>query len=264
MKKSLFVIVAATLLFTSCETLGNLKSELFKTDSPKTSSEPSKIDTPAEKKSEGTKIEQQTKDNIDTTVWNLSVLDTARNVDYMSEIEKNVVLEMNMARSNPKKYAEMYIEPRAKKFNGKIYDNYLITNEGVAAVNECVKVMNSQKALPAFAPSKGLSKAAQDHSSTQSLTDKTGHDGTDGSNPFERMMRYGSFTIAGENIDYGATSAREIVIALLIDDGVKNRGHRENIMNKSFTTVGVGYADKHKKYGSECVIDFSGPYVEKK
>lgn len=265
MEKYLFVIVAATLLFTSCETLGNLKSELFKTDSTETSSKPSKIDTPAEKKSKGTQIEQPsyTKDKIDTVAWDLSVLDTARNVDYMNEIEKNVVLEMNMARSNPQKYAEMYIEPRTKKFNGNIYDNYLITNEGVAVVNECVKFMNSQKALPAFAPSKGLSKAAQDHSSTQSLTDKTGHDGTDGSNPFERMMRYGSFTTAGENIDYGARSAREIVISLLIDDGVKNRGHRNNIMNKSFTTVGVGYADKHKKYGSECVIDYSGPYVEK-
>lgn len=253
MKKSLAVMISATLLFTSCETLGNLKSEL------------SKIDTPTEKKSEGTQIEQPsyTKDKIDTVAWELSVLDTARNVDYMNEIEKNVVLEMNMARSNPKKYAELYIEPRTKKFNGNIYDNALMTNEGVAAVNECVKFMNSQKSLPAFVPSKGLSKAAQYHSSTQSLTDKTGHDGTDGSDPFERMMRYGSFTTAGENIDYGATSAREIVISLLIDDGVKNRGHRNNIMSKSFTTVGVGYADKHKKYGSECVIDYSGPYVEK-
>ena len=69
----------------------------------------------------GTKIStpKYKRENVDTTIWDLSLLDTARDVDYMDDIEKDVVLEMNMARTNPKKYAELYIEPRTKKLMEK-------------------------------------------------------------------------------------------------------------------------------------------------
>jgi len=131
-------------------------------------------------------------------------------------------------------------------------------------VTECVKVMNAQQPLAPFQPSKGLTRAAKDHSSTQSLTNQVGHAGTDGSSPFDRIKRYGSYMTAGENIDYGCSSAREIVVSLLVDDGVESRGHRKNIMNKNYTTVGVGYADAHKVYRCMCVIDFTGKFDEKK
>ncbi|MBQ0050607.1 MAG: CAP domain-containing protein [Treponema sp.] len=252
MKKSILPILTSIILLASCESLDNLVSQIVPSNSSNSTSDSVKIKQP-----------RYTKDKVDSTIWDLSVLDTARNVEYLFEVEKNVILEMNMARSNPKKYAEMYIQPRTKRFNGNLYNDYFMTNEGVAVVNECIKFMNNQKPLPILNPSKGLSQAAKDHASTQCLTDQTGHTGTDGSDPFVRMKRYGTYTTAGENIAYGTTSAREIVVQLLIDDGVKSRGHRKNIMNKSFTTSGVGYADKHKTYGSECVITYSGTFTEK-
>lgn len=210
------------------------------------------------------KVSKYKRENVDETVWDLSVLDTARDADYMDEIEKDVVLEMNMARSNPKQYAELYIEPRKKKFNGKTYGGTLLTFEGADVVKECVKFMNGHTSLPALLPSKGLTRAAKDHADTQALTDQTGHTGTDGSDPFTRMKRYGSYTgTSGENVSYGSKSAREIVVSLLIDDGVKSRGHRKNIMNKDYKVTGIGFADKHKLYGCECVLDFAGNYKEK-
>lgn len=256
--KKTTVLVFAALLFASCETMDGLKN-LFSGSNSNTKN----ISQSQNEDSAKTKEPRYTKDKIDETVWNLEKLDTARNADYMFEVEKNVILEMNMARTNPKKYAELYIAPRAKKFSGKIYNGNLMTQEGVAAVNECVKVLNAQKALSVLKPSKGLTQAAKDHSSTQSLTNQVGHAGTDGSSPFERMERYGSFMTAGENIDYGCSSAREIVVSLLIDDGVSSRGHRKNIMNSKFTTAGIGYADKHKAFGYMCVIDFTGTFEEK-
>ena len=201
---------------------------------------------------------------VDEAVWDLSALDTARDAEYMDEIEKDIILEMNMARSNPKKYAEMYIEPRIKKFKGKLYGGILQTNEGADVVSECVKFMGSQKSLPVLVPSRGLTQAAKDHADTQSLAGQTGHTGTDGSDPFTRMKRYGSYTGAsGENISYGSKTAREIVVTLLIDDGVKSRGHRKNIMSKDYTAAGVGFAGQHKLYGCECVLDFAANYKEK-
>ena len=199
----------------------------------------------------------------DADKWDIAALDTARNADYLSAIEKDVILEMNKARSNPALYAELYISPRLKKFDGKVYNGTLVTHEGAAVVNECVSFMSSAKPLPALSGAKGLSLAAQQHSSTQGETEQTGHTGVDGSSPFTRIEKYGTYRTAGENIDYGAENARDAVVSLLIDDGVSGRGHRKNIMSKDFSVAGVGFSNKHKKYGSLCVITFAGGYSEK-
>ena len=200
--------------------------------------------------------------NLDSDKWDIEKLDTARNVDYLSVIEKDVVLEMNKARSNPALYAQLYLEPRIKKFSGKIYDGNLMTNEGVNAVNDCISVMKKTKALALLIPERGLSLAAQKHSSTQGETDQTGHTGVDGSTPFTRIQKYVTYKAAGENISYGSKSGRDIVVQLLIDDGVPSRGHRKNILSKDFSSTGVGYSKQHKLYGSVCVITYAGRYSE--
>lgn len=240
---TLSVIFLLTQLFFSCATLDKLNS----------------FTASMNKKSE----ESTSKKNQDADKWDIAKLDTARNVDYLSTIEKDVILEMNKARSNPALYAELYITPRTKKFDGKIYNDSIVTNEGITVVNECISYMKKSKALPVLNPEKGLSLAAQYHSSTQGETNQTGHTGVDGSDPFSRIKKYGTFKTAGENIDYGAKSGRDIVVQLLIDDGVSSRGHRKNIMNKDFSSTGVGYTKKHKTYGSVCVITYASGYMEK-
>ncbi|MDR0763142.1 MAG: hypothetical protein LBF01_01415, partial [Bacteroidales bacterium] len=57
----------------------------------------------------------------DTANWNIETLDAAKDVDYLSAIEKDVVLEMNKVRTDPKKYAKLYIRPRLKHYSGKDY-----------------------------------------------------------------------------------------------------------------------------------------------
>ena len=240
---TLSVIFLVTQLFFSCATLDKLNS----------------FTASMNKKSE----ESTSKKNQDADKWDIAKLDTARNVDYLSTIEKDVILEMNKARTNPSLYAELYITPRTKKFDGKVYNGTLMTNEGVAVVNECISYMKKAKALPVLNPEKGLSLVAQQHSSTQGETNQAGHTGVDGSTPFTRIEKCGTYKTAGENISYGAMSGRDIVVQLLIDDGVSSRGHRKNIMNKDFSSTGVGYTKKHKAYGSVCVITYAGGYIEK-
>ena len=186
---------------------------------------------------------------------------------YLSITEKEVLNELNLLRSNPGAYAKLVIEPTLKYYEGRYYRHPgqvpVITSEGKSAVVECIKVLKSTPSLPAFSPSEGLSKAARDMVNDQSTSGSTGHTGTNGDSPFDRMNRYGKWMgKAAENIDYGNATARDIVMALLIDDGVKSRGHRENLLNPSLLKVGIA-TGFHAAYNYMCVIDLASEYSEK-
>ncbi|MCL1865074.1 MAG: CAP domain-containing protein [Spirochaetes bacterium] len=210
-----------------------------------------------------------TRNDPDAANWNIAALDTAAKVDYLTGVEKDVILEMNKVRTNPKKYAELYIRPVLRYYNGKYYSVpgqiTRITQEGTTAVNDCIKALNKAGSVGILTPERGLSLAAKDHVTDQSRTGQIGHNGSDRSTPDTRIKRYGVFSGSwtfGENIAYGTTTAREIVCSLLIDDGVPNRGHRINIMNRAFTQSGVAFGT-HKQYRTSCTITYANGYNSK-
>jgi hypothetical protein len=197
-------------------------------------------------------------------------LDTARNTAYLSAIEKDVVFELNKVRSNPKRYAELYIRPRLDWFGGAFGANsflapgktvYTSTREGPKGVRECIADLSKTSAMPPLAPREGLFKAAKDHTADIGAKGQTGHTGSDGSSMSDRLARYGKWDGgSGENLSFGQDTAQDIVVQLLIDDGVSNRGHRKNILNKSFAFVGASVGT-HKRYGSMCTMDFANHYL---
>ena len=209
------------------------------------------------------------RDDPDAANWNIIALDTARDADYLSNIEKDVILETNKVRTDPKKFAALYIQPRLRYFKGRNYSVpgqiTFVTQEGVAAVNACITALNKAKSVGVLRPERGLSLAAKDHANDQSRTGNIGHTGSDRSDSVSRMKRYGSFGgswASAENISYGSTTGREIVIQLLIDDGVSNRGHRIAIMNGIYTQTGAGYAT-HPRYRASCTITYTNGYISK-
>ena len=57
--------------------------------------------------------------------------------------------------------------------------------------------------------------------------------------PFQMMKSFGiSYRSAGENIARGQTTPQKVV-----DAWMNSSGHRANILNSSFTHIGVGYAE---------------------
>ncbi|MDR2746551.1 MAG: CAP domain-containing protein [Treponema sp.] len=198
--------------------------------------------------------------------WDIAALDTARAVNYLTEIEKDIVLELNKVRSNPRKYAELYIKPRLAYFNGNRYSEpgkiTILTNEGPRAVQECYDVLCSSESSPLLMPSRGMSRAAKDHVSDQGPGGATGHNSSGGASFSDRLNSYGKWSGgAAENISYGKNTGREIVVQLLIDDGTPSRGHRKNNLGKSYTFAGVA-AGNHSRYGTMAVIDFASSYTE--
>ena len=195
-------------------------------------------------------------------------LNTAKDAAYMNELEQNVILELNKVRSNPKRYAEEYMEDLRADYKGKLFyvpgqDIPVRTDEGIRPLEECIRVLKKTDPRPLLQPAKGLSEAAEELMEDQQKHGGTGHVSRKGANPQKRIEKYGKWDIcSSEDIAYGSFDARQIVISLLIDDGVPNRGHRKNILNPCTHFAGASKGG-HPTYKVMCVIDYAGEYKTK-
>lgn len=187
--------------------------------------------------------------------------------DYvLSDLEKAVLNEMNLARTSPKEYAAYleawrgYYKDKTLRIAGR---PGVDTVEGVSALEEAINFMRASSPLPSLQLSTGMCMGAKDQSFDQAKTGDVGHAGSDNSFSWERVARYGEWQKpVSENIAYDDGTAREIVINLIIDDGVPTRGHRRNIFNSLYIVTGVS-CGKHPLFGGMCVCTFAGGFTEK-
>lgn len=194
----------------------------------------------------------------------------------MSAIEREMIYEINLVRSNPKSYIQ-YLQPLLTKATatlkdyGKGYKNYSVTyysstkngkpveatdttwhythEEEVKALTTLINDLKKSKALSVLKPDSGIYKAAKKHANDQNEHDwKLMHTGSDGSQPWDRIlafspeMSFGNENIAGNSLQ--VVTARDIVIQLLVDSGIPGYGHRYNLLDPAWTYV----ACKHELF----------------
>lgn len=183
-----------------------------------------------------------------------------------SELERGVLAETNLARRDPAAYAR-HLEDMLSWFRGNVMYRPgsqvgIRTEEGPAAVREAIAFLRRQRPVAALSWSNGLARAARDHARDIGRTGATGHVGSDGSRMADRMNRHGRWLVtAAENIDFGSEDPRQVVISLLVDDGVASRGHRRTLFDPALRVAGVG-CGPHAEYRQVCVIDYAGGYQE--
>lgn len=168
----------------------------------------------------------------------------------MNVLEDAVFREINALRERPAAYIQAVEEEFA--MNSSI----LAPREGMIVLREVVQTLINTPSLNALKYALPLKLAAQDHADDLGQHRHFGHRGTDGSLPDERLQRYAFHRKSlGENIGYGAKSARTLVVGLLLDDGIQGRGHRVNILNPAARSIGIGTAE-HAVYPCVCVQMF--------
>ena len=175
---------------------------------------------------------------------------------------QDIFEQHNIIRTNPSAYIPI-LEKQISYFKGDVIikpgsNCGISTSEGKSAYQECINFLKKQKAIGKLELNENLSKAAQDHVDDIGPKGICDHTGSDDSGPSERIERYIDWGITmGENIDFGAHTGQEIIISLIVDDGVPDRGHRNSIFNPKFKFVGIG-CGKHEEYQSCTVLDYVG------
>ncbi len=203
------------------------------------------------------------------TILLLSVLAagpvSAQGRPALSDLERGIVEEHNAVRQDPAAYAKL-LEELLPRYQGTLLerpgDIPLRTIEGAAPVREAIGVLRRTKPVGPLRASPGLAAAARDHVRDQGPSGGLEHRGRDGSRPAERAGRYGVWEGSfAENISFGPLTAREVVVQLLVDDGVPGRGHRRNMLDPELRVVGVA-CGPHAAYQQMCVMDFAAEYRE--
>ena len=188
---------------------------------------------------------------------------TAARAETASAVE--IVREMNLARQNPARYAG-YIAELRNHFQGTLLvlpgRIPLRTKEGTRALDEAIRFLQNASPQAPLTFSPGMSRAAADHCAEQAGGGMS-HRGRGGSSTGDRISRYGTWSGTwGENLSCGRSGAREIVMALIIDDGLRSRKHRANIFSRNFNYAGAAVGS-HATYRTICSIEFAGGYVER-
>ena len=105
---------------------------------------------------------------------------------------------------------------------------------------EVVRLVNAQRAqngLKPLAENWELSRVARYKSADMAGKRYFSHESPTYGSPYQMMRSFGiSFRSAGENIAYGQRTPAAVVGAWM-----NSSGHRANILNSSYTHIGVGY-----------------------
>lgn len=180
----------------------------------------------------------------------LTLANTAKNENYLSADEKEVIQVLNLARVYPKSFASFYLN--FLEFHQNI--SYSVFNEGLKSFKRKDRYYYSlykellqleDKELELLQPCTSMYAYAECWSKEMGMRNVTGHN--------RKKCTDGSF---GECCSYmNTTNAVEHVLLLLIDEDIKSLGHR-NTMFSAVISVGVSFAP-HKEYGKGLVLDFT-------
>lgn len=180
--------------------------------------------------------------------------------DY-DRLADSVFQEINAVRQDPKSLIP-FVRAARTHFRDLEYRNpanefFVLTKEGVKAIDDALAFLEKAPSRPALARNPQIDRAAG------MLADQIGREGlvAHGEGDFELIARIkasvGQVGNLAENLSFGWKDPREVVMQMIVDDGLPTRGHRQSLFSGEFAQVGVA-SGPHKLYNHVTVVNFYG------
>ena len=163
------------------------------------------------------------------TAKELAAANTFQSVTVLSAVEKETMLYLNLARMYPAKYAKIELVNE-----DKTSDNY----------KSLIKTLNAMVPVSALTFDKKAFESATCFAKEQGATTEIGH-----------VRKNCKSYFYGECCSYGMSTGKNIIVQLLIDEGVESLGHRKICLSSRYSSVGIAF-NTHKGYRFCCVLDF--------
>jgi uncharacterized protein YkwD len=159
---------------------------------------------------------------------------------------EEVLKLINEVRTDPQTFLQNRLLPYVKE--KEMEDN------GYA--KSLIDDLKSAKKISPLKASTVLENLARGHAIDMGSKGKVGHNSSNGMTFANRLRKKIKTGMIAENCDYGNADALDIVMSLLIDDGIESLGHRKNILHSGLNWIGIAI-EKHKTYRMNCVMDFA-------
>lgn len=172
------------------------------------------------------------------TAKQLAEANTAKDITTLSEIEKETIMYINLARLFPKDFVKYELAG----YNALPKYKSDISKSTYKA--SLIKELNALKPLSALVFDKVPYENAKCLGKEQSKDGKTGHTRTTC-----KDARY------AENVSYGMDNGKDVVMQWLIDEDLVSLDHRKNCLDNSHTKIGVS-EHSHPKFATSSVADF--------
>ena len=191
----------------------------------------------------------------------LALANTAKNVDYLSSEEKNIIFYMNLARMDGTRFFNTYFQDFVDAHNQRMkkYSNYaqLKVNRYDAYYRGLEQDLRKAKNLGILYPDETLTYIADQHGKDMHKHNISGHVSYDGRTMVDRIQKYYKNRGMAENLAFGFSNGLDNVCLLLLDTGIPDVGHRKNILNTTLGLNLVGVSiQPHPHYKYSATIDF--------
>ena len=162
---------------------------------------------------------------------------TAKDVAYLTTIEKECVLYINLCRLYPKDFLKNEV---LNYYGTAKYGDYV---KNSSYRQSLINLLNSMQPVDALYFDSEAYNIAKCFAIEQGKAGTTGHTRIN--------CKDGNYA---ECCSYGMETGKDIVLQLLIDHNVPSLGHRINCLNKTYTKIGVS-VQIHVKWDTCAVID---------
>ncbi len=159
-------------------------------------------------------------------------------IDELSEIEKEAILYINLARLFPLKFEKIEV---LKYLGPEKYGAYLEDSPYKESLSSDLKTI---KPMNALIYNEELRELAICFAFEQGASGYMGHN---------RKKCEGFYN--AECISYDMETGKDIAMQLLVDHEVPSLGHRQACLDSELTKVGIGFST-HKKVSFCAVLDF--------